>query len=1014
MSGDFSRFTFEPNKHYSKVLMQQGRVILDADWNEMQSIISQHNQLLTNDLVGEAAYPADNPAFTPKISAGLTFDGNDNFLLIENHSLDFSSYSHFTILTELSVSDTGADAVIFSQWDHITELGIEAGLKFGISAEGAPYLQRTIAINNRIEIEKLISEVTIPYEQSVQLAVTFDDVAIRLFIDAKEVLCASKPNLGLLGKGPISIGAQLEERMPHHYFKGKLFDMCVFSRALSLHELQHNPFTYKKVGEIGLQAWWPFTEGKGEFSRDISGHENNAILGPDFPEYAPAWLPKKLVFGSGRVYLDGIVAEQFNTLTLPLTNIEQGHFLAYVDMHQTLVSAIDDPSLLEPGLMGADTSVRMQTQLAVKLFPQKGVYENIKELNEQWQQLQETRQRVGQIKVTELSKRAPLKSTLYRIQIVENADLKHHQKLSVVWSADNSSMAYRVTHHENGQIRVIGLERSNRKLTSGSYFSLLDSAGNHLHDSAELLKATNVDIAEGIVSYSGKLMSDAQPVKLLQWHQAIDQVKSQDNSFELNIDSRLSLSFKPDAFYLKGDYWLIPTRAQQDSLEVKTNTWISPFEVRSQYQPIAYFQAQDSSMWLQKDCRKVFFSAVQMDQFLRSTGGTMTGPLVIDDTLTVEDSAEFNSDVIINGELNSNVIGTSQLKDHSVTHHKLAHNLGLQLGQCVLSQIETPPPGYAKVGKIIGDTEHSTWQMNDSVLPAQGPFCAHNIEQTTLLFYGEGELFELEKEVGSASITPHRKAPFPGEAIRQFASCVVGDKLYIAGGKKADGNKTSEFYCYYLSEDRWEKKAELAKATSHMALCAWQGKVFAMGGMETTFFGLLTHNPSRKLACYDHSSNSWQPFADMPDYRYSGGVAEINGLIHYIGGSDRELSGILSETFCQSHFVYNPENNCWHEAYPIPLARSRFGILALNDKIYCLGGRTGISYTANVQVYNPETDYWEAEASLHIPRSHIAPILLDEVIFALGGKLGSVYTDIIENQKASSDFFVHRLESYLE
>ena len=38
MKGDFTRDLFDPTKHYSGVLMQQGRVQLDADWNEQGSI----------------------------------------------------------------------------------------------------------------------------------------------------------------------------------------------------------------------------------------------------------------------------------------------------------------------------------------------------------------------------------------------------------------------------------------------------------------------------------------------------------------------------------------------------------------------------------------------------------------------------------------------------------------------------------------------------------------------------------------------------------------------------------------------------------------------------------------------------------------------------------------------------------------------------------------------------------------------------------------------------------------
>ena len=36
--GDFTRTTFDPTHHYSGVRMQQGRVQLDADWNEQLDI----------------------------------------------------------------------------------------------------------------------------------------------------------------------------------------------------------------------------------------------------------------------------------------------------------------------------------------------------------------------------------------------------------------------------------------------------------------------------------------------------------------------------------------------------------------------------------------------------------------------------------------------------------------------------------------------------------------------------------------------------------------------------------------------------------------------------------------------------------------------------------------------------------------------------------------------------------------------------------------------------------------
>lgn len=58
MKGDFTRNTHSPAKHYSRVLMQQGRVQIDADWNEQTSILLGYMRALTRDVFGKAAGPA--------------------------------------------------------------------------------------------------------------------------------------------------------------------------------------------------------------------------------------------------------------------------------------------------------------------------------------------------------------------------------------------------------------------------------------------------------------------------------------------------------------------------------------------------------------------------------------------------------------------------------------------------------------------------------------------------------------------------------------------------------------------------------------------------------------------------------------------------------------------------------------------------------------------------------------------------------------------------------------------
>jgi len=95
MSFDISRSTFRPRKNFLGVVMQQGRVQLDSDWNEWQSEYSRRIQAGMLDTVGQAVYPASTPnAF--QVTPGTDSSGNYTLtigagryyvdgLLAENH-----------------------------------------------------------------------------------------------------------------------------------------------------------------------------------------------------------------------------------------------------------------------------------------------------------------------------------------------------------------------------------------------------------------------------------------------------------------------------------------------------------------------------------------------------------------------------------------------------------------------------------------------------------------------------------------------------------------------------------------------------------------------------------------------------------------------------------------------------------------------------------------------------------------------------------------------------------------
>src|SRR4051812_29403531 len=71
MAGDYSRKTFNPKKHYNGVLMQQGRVQLDADWNEQAAINVHRTETGVADIIGACGAPMHNAGFgiEPQISS---------------------------------------------------------------------------------------------------------------------------------------------------------------------------------------------------------------------------------------------------------------------------------------------------------------------------------------------------------------------------------------------------------------------------------------------------------------------------------------------------------------------------------------------------------------------------------------------------------------------------------------------------------------------------------------------------------------------------------------------------------------------------------------------------------------------------------------------------------------------------------------------------------------------------------------------------------------------------------
>lgn len=147
MKGDFSRQTFDPRKHYKGVRMQQGRVQLDADWNENVDILTYRIETETIDVIGTAGVPEHDAGFgvypnVPGIPAGqqpdtgkYSLQGGSDFWLTRgrayldgilceiDETLPFSQQPHVLPKAAPEFDATGPYVAYLDVWQrHVTAL----------------------------------------------------------------------------------------------------------------------------------------------------------------------------------------------------------------------------------------------------------------------------------------------------------------------------------------------------------------------------------------------------------------------------------------------------------------------------------------------------------------------------------------------------------------------------------------------------------------------------------------------------------------------------------------------------------------------------------------------------------------------------------------------------------------------------------------------------------------------------------------------------------------------------
>jgi len=211
------------------------------------------------------------------------------------------------------------------------------------------------------------------------------------------------------------------------------------------------------------------------------------------------------------------------------------------------------------------------------------------------------------------------------------------------------------------------------------------------------------------------------------------------------------------------------------------------------------------------------------------------------------------------------------------------------------------------------------------------------------------------------------KNPMP-TARGGFGVAVANGKIYAIGGLNNDTNLAVNQE-YDPVANSWRTKTPMPTPRSGCAVASYQGKIYVIGGTVGVTTDLVSEFTGA-VEVYDPATNTWETKTPMPTPRADLRASVVNGKIYLIGGKERWGEEPLYHELDVNE-VYDPANDSWTTASPMPVPAFGYASAVVGSKIYVFGGarqlRTGfndLTSVSSTQVYDVKNNTWSNKASL--------------------------------------------------
>jgi N-acetylneuraminic acid mutarotase len=242
-----------------------------------------------------------------------------------------------------------------------------------------------------------------------------------------------------------------------------------------------------------------------------------------------------------------------------------------------------------------------------------------------------------------------------------------------------------------------------------------------------------------------------------------------------------------------------------------------------------------------------------------------------------------------------------------------------------------------------------------------------------------------------------------GNGVEELTGAVLNGKLYVFGaygwseweGRSGDFNFVEE---YDPAADTWRSRAPKPTVVTVAPAVTYQDEIYLFGGTYATD-GMSRSVPRRVVEAFKPLTNSWRSVTMVPKDVKLFAVAVVGDKAYLIGGylmnEDRMTGQVMAFDFKTGQWDLD-------SCQPMPAGRIRgfpysSATPVIDGKIFLLGGMEGslplgIWASNKADVYDPATNTWSTRPPLSVSvESHLS-LAVDGRIYVIGGKMGTLKT----------------------